>query len=396
MNPISRSRFSYPKREAFGWHEYFALIRCATDYRMRRLDPPYAGKYQEMFEGEFAIQFGVSQSRLVATGTSAIYIALKAISIPANSIVLVSGITDGGCISAIIEAGFKPALVDTGSETFNINMETVVETFEQIRSQGLEPPKCLVACHIGGEPISDIAQIAEWCRREGVYLIEDCSQAIKARVNTGIAGTFGQLSAFSIMYRKNLSSGGSGGVVLVNDHDYLENVLAYSDRGKPIWRNELNLNNPALNLFPALNHNSNEFLAAIALSSLRRLEETNEKRRRFCRELLDGFRDNDIPLNNFRFNDNWAPFYLTLFGNGIDHVRIKNFAGQMLEKFSVPLLVNYGCLASEWPWLRRYLAINQPLSNAKYNIENSFNLLLNEKYRGIHAKKILEAAADMK
>lgn len=387
---------SYPKREAFGWNEYFALVRCATDYRMKRLDPPYAGKYQETFESEFAMHFGVSHSRLVATGTSAIYIALKAISIPANSTVLVSGITDGGCISAIIEAGFKPALVDTGSETFNINLETVVETFEQLRSQDLELPKCLVACHIGGEPISDIAQIAEWCRKEGVFLIEDCSQAIKARVNAGIAGTFGQLSAFSIMYRKNLSSGGSGGVVLVNDNNYLENVLAHSDRGKPIWRNDLNLNNPALNLFPALNHNSNEFLASIALSSLRRLEETNDKRRRFCRELLVGFRDHDIPLKNVRFSDNWAPFYLTLFGKGIDQLRVKKIASQMLEKFSVPLLVNYGCLASEWPWLRRYLAINQPLPNAKHNIENSFNLMLNEKYKAIHVKRILEAAIHMK
>ena len=386
---------SYPKREAFGWYEYFSLVRCATDYRLRRLDPPYAGKYQETFESEFATHFGVRHSRLVASGTSAIYIALKAISIPANSIVLVSGITDGGCISAIIEAGFRPVLIDTGHETFNINLETVVETFEKIKSQSIEPPKCLVACHIGGEPIADVAQIAEWCRKEGIFLIEDCSQAIKARVNEGIVGTFGQLSAFSIMYRKNLSSGGSGGVVLVNNNEYFEKVLAHSDRGKPIWRNDLNLNNPAFNLFPALNHNSSEFLASIALSSLKRLDETNEKRRKFCRELLDGFRDNDIPLSNVRFDDNWAPFYLTLFGKGINQVEVKKIAGQMLEKFSVPLLVNYGCLASEWPWLRKYLAINQELPNAKHCIENSFNLMLNEKYRSIHAKRIIKAAINV-
>lgn len=393
MKVLTREKETFPKREAFGWREYFSLVRCATKYRLRHVDPPYAGEYQEMFEKKFAEQFGASQSRLVSTGTSAIYIALKAIGIPTNSTVMVSGITDGGCISAIIESGFRPALVDTGVESFNITLETVIKTFEAIKSQNQEPAKCLVACHIGGEPITEIARIAEWCKAQGVFLIEDCSQAIKARVNEGLVGTFGQLSAFSIMYRKNLSSGGSGGVVLINDNNYLENVLGHSDRGKPIWRTDINLNNPAYNLFPALNHNSSEFVASVALTSLNRLEKTNEKRRRFCTELLDTLRRNGIPIDNQKFNENWAPFYLTLFGKGIDQQEVKDIANKMLEKFSVPLLVNYGCLASSWPWLEKYLAIVDSLPQARYNIENSFNLLLNEKYKKSHVKRILKAAS---
>ena len=359
---------------------------------MRKVDPPYAVHYQMAFEEEFARNFGSAQSRLVSTGTSAIYIALKSLSLQAGSTVLVSGITDGGCISAIIEAGFKPVLVDSGEKTFNINLESVITAVKKTKSQKLNPPSCLVACHIGGEPITDISEIAIWCKEQGIFLIEDCSQAIKARVEDGIVGTFGQLSAFSLMYRKNISAAGSAGIILINDIEYYENVLAHSDRGKPIWRGDLNLNNPAFNLFPALNHNSNEFTASIGRSSLRRLDSTNEMRRKFCGYLLNEFDKAGVPLENQRFDQNWAPFYLTLFGKGIKGDKVKSIARQMLDDFKVPLLVNYGCLASDWPWLKKYLAIHEPLREAKKNVDNSFNLMLNEKYTPLHANRILKSA----
>ena len=382
----------YPNREAFGWNEYLALIRCASSYRLRRIDPLYDGEYQKRFEYEFTKHFRSKQSRLVSSGTSAIYVALKSLSMPIGSSVLVSSITDGGCISAIIEAGFKPVLVDTGVKTFNINLESVIRAFDELKSQNLNPPTCLVACHIGGEPITDISDIAHWCETNGIHLIEDCSQAIMAQVKNGIVGSFGKLSAFSLMYRKNVSSAGSAGIILVNDTNYYERVLAFSDRGKPIWRRDSNLNNPSFNLFSALNHNSNEFTASIALSSLRRLDSTNEKRRRFCTYLLAKFKESGIPFGNEKFDQTWAPFYLTLFGNGIEEARVKSIASRMLDEFKVPLLVNYGCLASEWPWLKSHLVLHMPMSEAKRNIENSFNLMLNEKYTLRHADKILQAA----
>jgi dTDP-4-amino-4,6-dideoxygalactose transaminase len=393
MTKFFNNLSEYPVREAFGWQEYFSLVSCATYYRLNKIDPPYGGKFQKKFEFQFAQAFKSQSSRLVSTGTSAVYVALKSLPIPKNSVVLVSSITDGGCISAIIEAGFIPALVDTGNHTFNINLESVIETYNAIKLKNIDPPSCLVACHIGGEPITDIEEISRWCTSNGIFLIEDCSQAIKANVAGRSVGTFGQLAAFSLMYRKNISSAGSAGIILINDKSYLNDVLAMSDRGKPIWQTDKNLNDPGLNLYSALNHNSNEFIASIAISSLKRIDKTNLKRVNFCQELLDQLKHYKIPITNNRFNSNWAPFYLTLFKNDSVALNIKLLAEQMNRKHKVPLLINYGCLASKWAWLKKYLMFPQEMPRAINNIENSFNLFLNEKYTAHQAKKIAEAAA---
>lgn len=383
---------SYPPREAFGWSEYFSLIRCATYYRSNKIDPPYDGIYQKKFETNFTESFKAQNSRLVSTGTSAVYVSLKSLPILPKSPVLVSSITDGGCISAIIEAGFKPILVDTDFQTFNISLETVIQAFNSASVNKTNRPGCLIACHIGGEPISDIAEISKWCSRNGIFLIEDCSQAIKAQVSDGLVGTFGQLAAFSLMYRKNLSAGGSAGVILVNDRSYINNVLANSDRGKPLWQTSQNLNNPGVNLHPALNHNSNEFIASIALSSLKRIDKTNQQRVQFCLKLLAHLEEQNLPFGNNRFDSNWAPFYLTLFKKSNEKIDIKLIAEQMNKRYGVPLLVNYGCLASRWPWLIKHLAFPQEMPVATKNIESSFNLFLNEKYRDSHLRKIVKSA----
>jgi len=381
----------FPKREAFGWQEYFSLIKCATYYRIKKVDPPYDGVFQKKLELRFVKLFKAKSARLVSSGTSAVYVALKSLELQPGSPVLVSSITDGGCISAIIEAGLKPVLIDTGLQTFNINLKTVVEAFEETKKISGVYPSCCVACHIGGEPISQISEIADWCFSKKITLIEDCSQTIKGKVDSKYAGMFGQLAVFSLMYRKNISSSGSAGIIVVNDDVYSNKVLAYSDRGKPLWKKNLYLNDPGLSLFPALNHNSNEFTAAITLSSLNRINKTIEKRTKFCLNLLGRIHLDCIPLQNVAFNADWSPFYLTLFAKDLSTSKLKAMAEDLLKNSKVPLLINYGCLASKWGWLQPYLAFVRHLPNAEFNINHSFNLFVNEKYRLPHVRYIIRA-----
>ena len=77
------------------------------------------------------------------------------------------------------------------------------------------------------------------------------------------------------MYRKSISSGGSGGLIFTKDKKIYKKILAYSDRGKKIWSNNINLNDPSKALFPGLNHNTNEFTCAITTASLSRLNKTS-------------------------------------------------------------------------------------------------------------------------
>ena len=83
------------------------------------------------------------------------------------------------------------------------------------------------------------------------------------------------------MYSKTISSCGSAGIVFTKNKKLYHNILAHADRGKQIWKKNLNLKDPSKALYPALNFNSNEFSSAITLASLSRAKETIKKRINF-------------------------------------------------------------------------------------------------------------------
>ncbi len=81
-------------------------------------------------------------------------------------------------------------------------------------------------------PIRDIVREAHG---RGILVIEDCSQSHGAKVGGLPIGTFGDIAAFSAMYRKAHIAGGSGGLVYSKNVDLFHQALAHADRGKPRW-----------------------------------------------------------------------------------------------------------------------------------------------------------------
>ena len=81
--------------------------------------------------------------------------------------------------------------------------------------------------------VPDIKAIASFAKENQILLIEDCSQAIGAKVDGELVGSFGDASAFSTMYRKNLAAGASSGLVFTKDYEgFSKKILAYGDRGR--------------------------------------------------------------------------------------------------------------------------------------------------------------------
>ena len=143
--------------------------------------------------------------------------------------------------------------------------------------------------HIGGET-SQIHEICIEAKKRKIKIIEDCSQAPFAKsiwnkkyseCFNKYVGSYGDISFFSTMYSKTISSCGSAGIVFTKNKKLYHNILAHADRGKQIWKKNLNLKDPSKALYPALNFNSNEFSSAITLASLSRAKETIKKRINF-------------------------------------------------------------------------------------------------------------------
>src|SRR5207249_2782897 len=93
-------------------------------------------------------------------------------------------------------------------------------------------PKAAVVAHIGGHLAFDVERIAEFCRAEGIFLIEDCAHAHGAAWNGRRAGTWGDAGIWSFAATKTVSTG-EGGILVSTNPAVVEHARSYRNYGKP-------------------------------------------------------------------------------------------------------------------------------------------------------------------
>lgn len=362
-----------PCRQALGIQEELSLQSVLEWYRAQGEDPGYQGKFEEEYCEAFVEFQGGGYADVVATGTVSLFVALLALELPAGSHVLVSPITDPGTLSAIIYAGLKPKLMDATLGNFNI---APAQVFDRIT----ENVSCVLVVHTAGQAV-EIDSIVTYCRKKGIKVLEDCSQAHGAKWGGKKVGTFGDIAAFSTMYRKASITGSTGGVVYTLNKDLYHKALAYADRGKPRWQVNFDDRNPNHFLFPALNLHANELGCAIGIASLKRLPETIQNRLYYAQQvsmLLN--KHSEVCFTHIVSNDD-SPFYCPIF---VDISRIRcsktEFATAVLAE-GIGLNPHYQYLVQDWPWIQPYLVDNFACDNARHARDSAFCLYLNENYR---------------
>src|SRR5205085_9473442 len=93
-------------------------------------------------------------------------------------------------------------------------------------------PKAGFLVHIGGHIAFEAEKIAEYCRAEGIFLIEDCAHAHGAEWNGVKPGTYGDVGVYSLYATKTISSG-EGGVLVSRRPEVIEHARAFRNYGKP-------------------------------------------------------------------------------------------------------------------------------------------------------------------
>src|SRR5205823_7883220 len=114
-------------RSAVGEAERRKIADVLDYYTAQQMDFGYQGRFEQEYNDAFAAFLGGGHADAVATGTSALYVALAALDLPKGSEVLVSPITDPGTLSAIILNGFKPRVADSKRDSYNMGVAEVLE-----------------------------------------------------------------------------------------------------------------------------------------------------------------------------------------------------------------------------------------------------------------------------
>jgi perosamine synthetase len=178
---------------------------------------------------------------------------------------------------AIQRAGGEPVWVDC-------NREDLCMSFTDFQRQAeANRPKAAVLVHIGGHIAFDAERIADYCRSEGIFLIEDCAHAHGAHWGGRRPGSWGDAGIYSFYATKTISTG-EGGMLVSRHAELLEHARAFRNYGKPDHR------------VAGLNFRISEFSAAIGIVQTQRLDEIVAAKNEYARRALDPEHPNRLRL----------------------------------------------------------------------------------------------------
>jgi dTDP-4-amino-4,6-dideoxygalactose transaminase len=220
------------------------------------------------FGDAFAEYCGTRHGLMMPHGTDSIAAAL-------SGALDLDGFGDGGEVilpnytfvataSAALDVRCTLAFVDIDPETYTLSPEAVEAAIRPGKTVALLP------VHLAGHP-ADMDRLNALARKHGLKVIEDCAQAHGAEVNGKKVGSLGDAGAFSFQSSKNLTSG-EGGAVTTDDLDTYHRVISFSNVGRRPGGARWEYHRLGWNYRPS------EYLAALLLTRLPRLEEQTRRR----------------------------------------------------------------------------------------------------------------------
>ncbi len=266
-------------RHHFGYDEKEAVNRVIDSAIANGVAPGYGGIEEEAFCTEFAQLLGSGYADAVNSGTTAVFVALRALEIEPFSEIIVPPVTDPGGLMPVVMMNCIPVVADTEKNSFNISLESIQERCTPNTS-------AILAAHIGGEPCH-IEAIVDFAHKKGIAVVEDVAQAHGASVHGKPVGTFGATGGFSLMFGKHVCTGGQGGMVFTKDENLYYKIRQNSDRGKPYGYNGNG------NCVGSLNFNMDEMHCAIGRVQIKKIKSIAEGRRRVAAQIRQNL--SDIP-----------------------------------------------------------------------------------------------------
>ena len=251
------------------------------------------GNHCKAFEKEFAQFIGVKHAVLTSSGTSAIFLCLKALGVGPGDGILVPSLTAFPTVEPVFHVGATPIFIDI-DETFTMDPKHI----EDILKKGNGRPeiktiKGMIPVHLYGHP-SDMDSILHLAKRYGLFVLEDCCQAHGARYKGKRVGSIGVSGCFSFYPSKNLTVFGDGGILVTDDENLATHCRMLRDHGrKEKYEHEL----------VGYNLRFNEIQAAVGRFQLQRLDRFNESRRQIARWYGDGLKG--LPVITPKVQD-WA------------------------------------------------------------------------------------------
>ncbi len=192
------------------------------------------GRFNDEFESKLASFLGVKHAITVNSGSSANLIAFTTLTSPRLGERAIKpgdeviGVAAGfpTTVNPILQFGAVPVFVDVDLDTYNIDAS-------QIEAAISPKTKAIMLAHTLGNPFN-LAVVTELCRKYGLWLVEDCCDALGATYKGQLVGTFGDIATLSFYPAHHITMG-EGGAVFTNNSELKAIAESFRDWGRDCY-----------------------------------------------------------------------------------------------------------------------------------------------------------------
>ena len=233
------------------------------------------------FEKEFADFVGCKYATAVTSGTTALYIGLKALGIKSGDEVIVPDFTFVASINAIEMTGAKPVIIDIDPNTLNLNLKHLSHLVNK-------KTKAIMPVDLNGRSVN-FKELSEFSKKHNIRIIEDTAHAIGSYYNGKHSGNMSDVAAFSFSIPKIITTG-QGGMLITNNKKIYEKCLAIKDFGRK-FGSKKKISTSFKHDTIGYNFKFTEFQAAVGLAQMKKLKQRILKKKKlykFYEECLHG------------------------------------------------------------------------------------------------------------
>ena len=150
----------------------------------------------------------------LTSGTAAIHIALRMLSLGKDDLVMVQSFTFCGTTNPVSYQGAELVFIDSELDTWNMCPLALNDALEHYKNRSI---KAIIPVHLYGMPakIDLLRQIAD---EYNVPIVEDAAEALGSKYNNQHCGTFGEMAALSFNGNKIITTSGGGALVSKHKH----------------------------------------------------------------------------------------------------------------------------------------------------------------------------------
>lgn len=233
----------------------------------------------------------------LASGTSALHLAIKLAGVKQGDKVFCSDMTFAATVNPIVYEGGIPVFIDTEYDTWNMDPVALEKAFE------IYPEvKVVVLVHLYGTP-GKIDEIKKICKKHNAVIVEDAAESLGATYKGKQTGTFGDYNCISFNGNK-IITGSSGGMLLTDSEEAANKARKWSTQSRenaPWYQHEET----------GYNYRMSNVIAGVVRGQFPHLEEHIAQKKAIYERYKEGFKDLPVKMNPIDFKNSEPNYWLS-------------------------------------------------------------------------------------